>query len=318
MALTECRKCGTSFSVKVGSCPFCNEPNLYHKRNQPKKWYEKNKFKIGTAAFFIIIFLGFIHIISGVRTKLGFHHDFALKKSFGYKETFIDARKIVSIPYVTAKIKYPISCEVLQRLGYLPSDDAFEAQMKDVLVVKFDQWQKEFAILCNLPQQQWYEKLQGQTQDNDGDAESYNNNGITAAKQINYERAISEFSRAIKKAPAFADAYYNRGLVYTALGQRPKAVSDFTKVIEINPAFTDVYIDRGNLYIKNEEYQKAIADFSAVLQLSSKCFEAYFCRCLVYFALGQYDKTWDDVKQIQKAGHQIPAEFHSMLRNMSN
>ena len=82
--------------------------------------------------------------------------DIAFKKSFGYKETFVNARKIASMPFVTAKIKYPKSCEILQRLGYIGSGDVFETAMKEVLVSKFKTWQSEFEKYVTNSEKDWH------------------------------------------------------------------------------------------------------------------------------------------------------------------
>ena len=130
MTSAECSKCKKPYSIKARQCPFCGAPNIRHKNSKPMKWYQKTSVTLCISLLSVIILLGFIHIITGVRTRVGFTFDIAFKKTFGYKETIVDARKIISLPYVTAKIKYPKSCEVLQRLGYIDSGQVFETAMK--------------------------------------------------------------------------------------------------------------------------------------------------------------------------------------------
>ena len=43
-------------------------------------------------------------------------------------------------------------------------------------------------------------------------------------------------------------AYYNQGLAYFNKGQYDKAISDTSKAIEINPRDADAYNNRGNAY----------------------------------------------------------------------
>ena len=103
MALIECNKCQKQISDKAIRCPHCRKKN-----KRIKQWHQKTSVTLCVAAVFVIIGLGFIHVITGVTTRFGLPFDIALKKSIGYKETFVNARKITSIPYVTAKINYPI------------------------------------------------------------------------------------------------------------------------------------------------------------------------------------------------------------------
>ena len=321
MTSVECNECKKLFSAKAKQCPFCGAPNVHLKSSRPKKWYEKTSVTLTVATIAFIIVLGFIHVITGVRTKLGLSFDIAIKKSFGYKETFVNARKITSIPYVTAKIKYPRSCEVLQRLGYVESGEVFDVAMKDMLLSKFKTWQGEFEKSINNDERDWRESLLGEVEEVDErsrDAASYNVRGVAAANNYEYETAISEFSRAINRNPVFVYSYFNRGLVYTALGHVENAISDFTKVIEITPRFAEGYTRRGQIFLSKGQYEQAISDFSTAIEIDPDNAEVYFNRLLANFALGEYDKTWDDAHKIRTLGYSIPEEFIDILRQVSN
>jgi tetratricopeptide (TPR) repeat protein len=297
--------------------------NICHNNlsDKPKKWYERASVRLCIAAFLILIFGGFIHIVTGIETSWDLPFDFAFKKSFGFRETIVNARKIASIPYVTAKIKYPKSCEVLQKLGYIKSGEVFDTAMKDMLISKFKSWQREFVKSNSGSEKDWHDKLIGETGGIDKSsksAESYNSLGLAAAKQNRFEDAISEFTRALNKNPAFANAYFNRALVYTALGHVEKAVSDYTKVIEISPRFNGGFTSRGDIYLAKGEYEKAISDFTKAIEIDSKNAEAYFSRSLACFALGEYDDVWADVRKIQASGKIIPSEYLALLQKVSN
>ena len=316
MSLIECNKCQKHISDKAIRCPHCGK-----KYKRKKQWHQRTSVTLCFAAVFFIIGLGFIHIITGVTSRFSLPFDIALKKSIGYKETFVDARKITLIPYVTAKINYPISCEVLQRTGYIQSGVVFETGMKELLLEKIFQWRSEFKESLNKPELLWKDKLQGNTEideKNATEAEKYNNRGIASAIRGQYEAAIADFGRAIRRNPQFSMAYYNRGLVYyVVLGQTGKAVSDFTKVLEITPDFTGGYMNRGEIYLKIGEYENAILDYSQVIEIDPEYVEAYFNRSIMYFALGRYDETWDDVYKIEAQGYRIPDDYLRNLQNVS-
>lgn len=321
MKSTECTQCGKLFSIKIKECPFCRTPNIHHKSNQPKKWHQKTSVNLYIGGIILIIALGFLHIIIGARTRTSFPVGLAFKKSFGFKETIVDVHMIKAMPYVTAKIKYPKSCEVLQRLGYINSGEVFETAMKDALLLKFKDWQRQFEQTISGSETTWQDKLLGWREEINNisrNAEYYNNRGITAAKQSQFENAISEFTRAINRDAAFSDAYDNRGLVYNALGQHEKAISDFTKVTEILPQSKEGYFNRGQIYLAKNEYEKAISDFTKAIEIDSKHAKAYFGRLLAYFALGDYDKAWNDVHKIENHDYKIPNEFLSALQQFSN
>jgi tetratricopeptide (TPR) repeat protein len=49
---------------------------------------------------------------------------------------------------------------------------------------------------------------------NSSTLEQYNNRGVAWAKNGNYDKAIEEFTRSIKRFPDAPESYYNRGQAY--------------------------------------------------------------------------------------------------------
>ena len=75
----------------------------------------------------IVIFFGFIHIITGPDIT-GFR--IVAKESFGYSETFINMAKVVGVPWIVCKTKYPISVSILQKYEYVETDEEHEARVQ--------------------------------------------------------------------------------------------------------------------------------------------------------------------------------------------
>jgi tetratricopeptide (TPR) repeat protein len=57
-----------------------------------------------------------------------------------------------------------------------------------------------------------------------------------------YDKAISDYTKAIELNPKHADTYYSRGLAYNKMGQYDKAISDYTKAIELNPKHAGAHL----------------------------------------------------------------------------
>jgi len=299
------------------------------KGKEKKKWHERTSVTLSVAAVLVFIGFGFIHIITGVISSLDLPFelpfDVVRKESFGYNETFVDAGKIRTLPYLAAKIKYPLGCKALQRAGHMESGKVFETRMINDLKQAMKKWQAQFDASLNKPplgagQQQPFDKLRGQTAvaaTSPEDPNACNSRGIAAARASQYEAALSNFTRAQQRDGAFADAWYNRALVYLAIGQLGQAISDFTKVVEIEPSFTEVYIDRGLIYMGMNQYDEAISDFTSAVELDPTLSEVYFRRSLVCYAKGEYDKAWEDVERIQSLGLSVPQGFLGLLRIVS-
>ena len=103
-------------------------PILNKSVKQRRKWPKvATAFVLLVTAMIMVVGFGFIHVIDG--SSLSVPH-FVLKGSFGYNETFVDIDKITGMPWVFAKIRYPIGCRILQETGYIESDEAFAKRIK--------------------------------------------------------------------------------------------------------------------------------------------------------------------------------------------
>ena len=320
MALKKSKERKGQVSKKAETCPHCGAPLKGSTAKKKKKWHERTSVTLSVAAGLIIVGFGFIHIIRGVVSPYHLPFDIVLKESFGYRETFINAEKIIALPYSAAKIKYPISCKALQSRNYIESGRVFEVRVTRKLRENMKTWQAQFEGALNKPQLQWQDKLLGHSPDIEMDPEdpnAYNNRGIASAKEGRYEAAIAWFTRAFQRNPVFAEAYYNRGLVGLAIGQLGLAISDFTKAVEIKTGFTECYSIRGSIYVAMSKYEQAIYDFTKVIELDPDSTETYFRRSLACYANGQYDRAWQDVRKIQSLGLSVPSGFLTLLRAVS-
>ena len=75
--------------------------------------------------------------------------------------------------------------------------------------------------------------------------EEYNKLGIAYNNEGEYNKAILEYSRAIKANPLYAEAFFNRGRAYGSLRQYDRAIMDFSKVLQIYPMYAEAYNNRG-------------------------------------------------------------------------
>jgi len=80
-------------------------------------------------------------------------------------------------------------------------------------------------------------------------AREFDYRGVDFADQGNFQRAIEDFTEAIRLKPDFSTAHYNRGVTYNKLERYQEAVIDFTNVITLNPAHQGAYVNRAVAYI---------------------------------------------------------------------
>lgn len=101
----------------------------------------------------------------------------------------------------------------------------------------------------------------------DQDTNYYNNRGTAFSSKGDYDRAISDYTKAIELDPKNSDAYYNRGNTYVMKGNFDLAISDFTRAIELDPKNSDAYNNRGNAYRSKGDNNLARSDFTRANEL---------------------------------------------------
>jgi tetratricopeptide (TPR) repeat protein len=121
--------------------------------------------------------------------------------------------------------------------------------------------------------------------------DAYSNRGVAYATLGQFENAIADFSSVIQIDPKKASAYSNRGLAYGNLGQWDKAINDCSKAIGIDPNYSTAYFNRGIVYLNLGQWDKAIADNSKATEISPGYTDAWCNLGVAYAKYGQYDKA---------------------------
>jgi tetratricopeptide (TPR) repeat protein len=101
------------------------------------------------------------------------------------------------------------------------------------------------------------------------------------------------------------------------LGEYDKALSDYNKAIELLPRYAKAYNNRGYIYRKKGEYDHAIADYSKAIEIDPKYASAYYHGDYAYYYKGDYKRAWEDVRKAQRLGYPVSPEFLKKLREAS-
>ena len=113
-----------------------------------------------------------------------------------------------------------------------------------------------------------------------------------------------------------SEDYYNRGIARSKKGETDRAISDFTKAIKMNPRFANAYYYRGLMYLRKKgDYDQVISDYTKAIEINPRLAVAYAERALVYYLKREYDKAWEDVHKAESLGQQI--RFLKGLREAS-
>jgi lipoprotein NlpI len=123
---------------------------------------------------------------------------------------------------------------------------------------------------------------------------TYNSRGNALYDKGDYEKAIDDYTRAIKIDPKHARVYYNRGLASKNKGDYERAIEDYTRTIEIDPKYVDAFIHRGNAWVNKGDYERAIEDYTMAIENGPKYARVYYYRGNVYFIQGRFAEAEKD------------------------
>lgn len=124
----------------------------------------------------------------------------------------------------------------------------------------------------------------------------YQLRGVAHDNNGKYDKAIADYSRAIRLKPD-DEVHYNRGEAYFKQQQYRRAIKDFTRAIRFNRKMANAYYNRGTSYFHLRRFKKAIKDFSRTIRLSPRYAPAYRNRAVAYKSRGKNNKAAADYRK---------------------
>jgi tetratricopeptide (TPR) repeat protein len=91
--------------------------------------------------------------------------------------------------------------------------------------------------------------------------------GLAYAAKGDFERAVSNFSEAIRLDRKFASAYYNRALAYQMRNDYDRAIADYNEAIRLNPKYAAAYQGRGITKQKKGDASGGDADIAKAREI---------------------------------------------------
>jgi tetratricopeptide (TPR) repeat protein len=108
------------------------------------------------------------------------------------------------------------------------------------------------------------------------------------------DKAIADFSAAIRLDPKLALAYLNRGSVWREKDDLDRAIADFDEAVRLEPTLGHARFARGEAWHAKAEHDKAIADFDEAIRLDPKNELAFFVRSEAWRQKGDFDNALAD------------------------
>jgi S1-C subfamily serine protease len=97
-------------------------------------------------------------------------------------------------------------------------------------------------------------------------ASAYVERGVTWIEQKDHDKAIRDFTEAIRLDPGNAFAYGSRGCARSMEGDYDAAIRDFNEALRLDPTSSSYYASRGIAWQRKKDSDRAIRDFSEAIK----------------------------------------------------
>jgi tetratricopeptide (TPR) repeat protein len=110
----------------------------------------------------------------------------------------------------------------------------------------------------------------------------------TSTKEIeNCNRSLNYSAMSLRDRAA---TLTNRGIIYMALEDYERAINDYSSALKLKPEFGEIYVNIGNIYYLGKVYDKAIEEYTnAIDRQTTKIHIAHINRGMAYENLGEFD-----------------------------
>ena len=126
-------------------------------------------------------------------------------------------------------------------------------------------------------------------------AAAYNFRGQHWQVDGEMDRAIADYTEAVRLDPKYFRAYYNRANCFTANGDADKTIADLDTVLQLDPKVQYAYTNRGLAWLGKGEYERAMADFRAGLALDPADDLDYWATAMAHYAQGRFEAAAADM-----------------------
>ena len=117
--------------------------------------------------------------------------------------------------------------------------------------------------------------------------EAYNGVGIAYAMLKRYSNAIDAQNEALALQPEFAEAYAGLGLVYLMQNEYDLALTHYRRVVTLNPQFLDAHLKIGIILLNQQQYAEAASAYQKAIELNPDKAETYHNLGLCYAHQGK-------------------------------
>jgi len=141
------------------------------------------------------------------------------------------------------------------------------------------------------------------------------------------DRALHDFTEAIRLDPKYPDSYHERGQVMFKMGETERAIADYSAAIQRDPQFGAALRSRGMAYLYRGANDLALADLTRAIALAEsdpstlspiELFYAHRSRAQIYSAKQQYELEVADCTAVIDAYERNPMLAEELKQNYAD
>jgi tetratricopeptide (TPR) repeat protein len=117
-------------------------------------------------------------------------------------------------------------------------------------------------------------------------AATYKTRGTVYFYKSDYDRAIQDYTQAIKLDPQNSEAFDNRCWTNATLNKLQEALKDCNESLRLRPNFGSTMDTLAFVYLKLGQFDRAIATYTAVLQIDPKSVYSLYGRGMAKLKTG--------------------------------
>lgn len=128
-------------------------------------------------------------------------------------------------------------------------------------------------------------------------ASVYNNRGTGFYAIRDLERAIQDFTQAIRLNPNSAEAFLKRARTYRDMKNYGRTIQDLDVVLQFTPKDAEILVMRGDAKRFSGDNEGSIPDYDLAIKIDPKNATAFFDRGVAYSNLNDHDRAIEDYTQ---------------------
>jgi tetratricopeptide (TPR) repeat protein len=126
------------------------------------------------------------------------------------------------------------------------------------------------------------------------------------------DREAADYTEAIRLAPRKVGYRVSRAISWSAQGRHDQAIADYDDAIRLEPDNPTLYVARGNEWRRHLKLDTALTDYHRAIQLDPNYIHAYICCALITKQRRAFDKAVLELSELVRMAPEN-AEVHRTL-----